>query len=229
MKPLTERQQKFVDALCELRDHRAAAEATGFSTRTQNTQDLLAKPHVRAAIEARAPGLIDSIFARRNPKTGRIAPRVQDRMLPPRQQRFIQEYVKCGVAKTAALAAGYSPRSAGKTGSQLLSNPRIQAVVKESRTNLAALSGYTAAVAMDELEEAMRYSKETGNATAFCRSVELRARLQGLLIERQDHRQIGSFSINISGIDHAPIDGAVVSALPPALPHTTSDDAEIFE
>ena len=61
MKQLNPKQQRFVDELVACRDHREAAERAGYSTRTQVTQQLLAKAHVRAEIERRAPGLLDRV------------------------------------------------------------------------------------------------------------------------------------------------------------------------
>lgn len=53
--------------------------------------------------------------------------------------------------------------------------------------------------AMAEAEEAMRFAKETENANAYVKAVEHRAKLNGLLVDRQEVKQVG-FTIQIAGI-----------------------------
>lgn len=57
--------------------------------------------------------------------------------LPPKQQRFVEEYLADLNASRAAAAAGYSARSAGQTGWRLLALPRVKAAVDEGRKRLA--------------------------------------------------------------------------------------------
>ncbi len=42
------------------------------------------------------------------------------------QKKFCEEYARCGNATQSAIAAGYSIKSAGYTGSILLKNPKVQ-------------------------------------------------------------------------------------------------------
>ncbi|MBR6839144.1 MAG: terminase small subunit [Oscillospiraceae bacterium] len=44
-----------------------------------------------------------------------------------RQKRFVEEYLKTGIGKEAAINAGYSPRSAEQQASRLLAMPEVQA------------------------------------------------------------------------------------------------------
>lgn len=50
--------------------------------------------------------------------------------LSAKQQAFISEYLACWNASQAALAAGYSARTARKIGSENLTKPDIQAAIK---------------------------------------------------------------------------------------------------
>lgn len=49
--------------------------------------------------------------------------------MTPRQHRFVGEYLACGNATKAAVAAGYSPRTARVTGSKLLTKVDIAEAV----------------------------------------------------------------------------------------------------
>lgn len=48
-----------------------------------------------------------------------------------KQQKFADEYIICGNATQAAIAAGYSKRSAKQTGSRLLEHPNVKAYIEE--------------------------------------------------------------------------------------------------
>jgi hypothetical protein len=67
---------------------------------------------------------------------------------------------------------------------------------------------YTANKAMAECEEAMAFAKANKNAMAFCKVVELRARLSGLL---QD----------VLRIEHVDVRGAISEAKSRTLPWTS--------
>lgn len=51
--------------------------------------------------------------------------------LTPKQYRFVQAYARLLNGSKAAIEAGYAPRSARITASQLLTNPNIRAAVDE--------------------------------------------------------------------------------------------------
>ncbi len=70
-------------------------------------------------------------------------PPKRKRDLTPKQQRFVGEYLSGGNATRAARAAGYSAKSAGKIGSQLLDKTRIQEAIQAGRQQLAERSRWT--------------------------------------------------------------------------------------
>jgi len=53
-----------------------------------------------------------------------------------RQKIFVQEYLKHGIAKEAAIAAGYSAKSADQQASRLLSMPAVQEYRRELEQKL---------------------------------------------------------------------------------------------
>lgn len=57
-------------------------------------------------------------------------------MLNPRQKRFVEEYLRSGNATSAAMSAGYSPKSAKSWGSRLLAMPEVQAYRRELEQKL---------------------------------------------------------------------------------------------
>lgn len=64
-------------------------------------------------------------------------------MLNDRRQAFVDHYVACGVATTAAIRAGYSEASAHAQGHRLLKEAEVRAAIDERQANLAAELGLT--------------------------------------------------------------------------------------
>lgn len=56
--------------------------------------------------------------------------------LTVRQKKFVEEYLKTGIGKQAAIAAGYSKRSAEQQASRLMSMPEVQAYRRELEKKL---------------------------------------------------------------------------------------------
>lgn len=61
-----------------------------------------------------------------------------------RQQRFVDEFLKLGNATQAAIAAGYSKKTAKQIGSRLLSNVAVAAAIAKRQTKAAAKAELTA-------------------------------------------------------------------------------------
>lgn len=58
--------------------------------------------------------------------------------LLPKQTKFVAEYLISGNATKAAIAAGYSPKTAYKIGQENLRKPAIAAILAEKQTEIAA-------------------------------------------------------------------------------------------
>ncbi len=65
--------------------------------------------------------------------------------LNPRQKRFVEEYLACGDAREAAVAAGYSPASAAAQGERLLRDPEIQRYRRETEQRMFEAMGVSSA------------------------------------------------------------------------------------
>lgn len=53
-----------------------------------------------------------------------------------RQTKFVAEYLKCQNASKAAIAAGYSPKSAKCLGSRMLKHPEVATALSTSNRNI---------------------------------------------------------------------------------------------
>ncbi len=121
----------------------------------------------------------------------------------PRQAEFVRKYLVIGNATEAYKQAGYTGKAVGVRAYEVLKVPRVAAAVKAGKLDIAKATQYDAKTAMKELEDSITFAKETKNATAVAKLVELKMKLTGLLIERIDQRQVGSFTVEISGINRS--------------------------
>lgn len=117
-----------------------------------------------------------------------------------KQALFVKEYVKHGNGKRAAIDAGYTATNAIQTASELLrNNPVIKQAIEEAKNSLREGAKYNYEKAMAEADACIEFARQTENANAMVKAMELKAKLTGLLVEKLDVRQVG-FQINISGI-----------------------------
>lgn len=148
--------------------------------------------------------------------------------LTPRKENFALEYIRTGSAKASAVAAGYSAKSAGTSAARLLKDPVVKAFIDAARERSLAVGAYNADQAMRELDDVIRFSRETKNATAYARAVELKMRQAGLLVERADVRMLGGFQVKISGIDDpAPAGAEAATTIAAAAVHGASSGGSV--
>lgn len=86
----------------------------------------------------------------------------------------------------AAIAAGYSPKSARAHSFDLIRHPLIKAELDRLAAKVTEKTVYDAVAAFNEAGEALEYAKQKGNPNAVVKAVELRARLHGLLIDKAE-------------------------------------------
>ena len=101
--------------------------------------------------------------ARKIPKHKGKTPLRQDGLLP-KQAAFVREYLICGNATQAAIRAGYSPKSAYKTGSDNLKLPQIADLLSKKQSEIAARQDERLA-AMELTAE--RVARETARIAFF--------------------------------------------------------------
>lgn len=115
------------------------------------------------------------------------------------QRKFIENYLRHGNAKRAALQAGYAEGDLAKTVRGLMKHPIISNELEKARKHAEKKAAYNYETAMQESKEGMELARDTENAGAFVNAAKLRAQLTGLLVEK--HQIQAGFSVQISGID----------------------------
>lgn len=105
-------------------------------------------------------------------------------ILSTREEVFVSSYAAGRNLVDSAIASGSKPQSAAKYANRLMKKPKIQKALDEIRAQARKNAVFTVERAMDEAQSALDFAHETGNATAYVKAVEHRAKLNGLLIER---------------------------------------------
>lgn len=107
--------------------------------------------------------------------------KVAPKKLTRKQQHFLELYGEGKDQREAGQLSGLK-----STGSiyRTLTNPLAQEYLSALRAESRAIARYDIAVAMQEANEVIEFAKKKGNAMAYCKAVELRAKLSGLLIDR---------------------------------------------
>lgn len=106
---------------------------------------------------------------------------VPGRRITPKQQMFADAIATGMNYNAAAKQAGYKSTASAHEAKQ---HPLVREYLSSIQSRAAALVGHTVVEAMLEAKDGMDFAKETENATAFVKAVELRAKLSGLLIDR---------------------------------------------
>lgn len=107
--------------------------------------------------------------------------RAKRKQISPQQMRYA-EYRGQGLTQTeAALKAGYASKCGAYKAER---NPQVVKYLAEIQRNTAVITAHTAVTAMEEAKEGMTFAKQTNNANAYVKAVELRAKLSGLLVDR---------------------------------------------
>lgn len=115
--------------------------------------------------------------------------------------KFAEELVTHGNRTQAAEAIGENRMA----GSRLAKHPEVKKIIAETRLAIVEKVKYTAIEAMKEAEMTIQFARETENASAMVKAVELRSKLMGLLVDKIDLRASVGFKVAISGIDDEPV------------------------
>lgn len=109
--------------------------------------------------------------------------------LTPKQAAFIREYLVDLNATQAAIRAGYSKRTAYRTGADNLKNPQIAAAVATAQAERAKRTELT----QDYVLAGLRgIADDDGQPAApRVRALELLGKHQGMFVERVDHTTKG--------------------------------------
>ena len=106
---------------------------------------------------------------------------LSDTPLSPRQETFCHSYVYFPDAANAAREAGYEAASARQQGHRLLKVAAIAARIAEIRTRMADDGCRETGVLLGKLENVYNRAIEDHHYVAAARTVEIQARLAGLM------------------------------------------------
>lgn len=107
--------------------------------------------------------------------------------LTRKQQVFCQEYMANGYNATqAAIKAGYSKKTAYSIGQRLLKNVEVKAELEKNTQAAQEKFEYTKEEHFKELEELKLAAKKSGALAAAVKAAELKGKLCGLYIEKQE-------------------------------------------
>lgn len=116
--------------------------------------------------------------------------------LTPKQQRFVQEYLKDQNGTQAAIRTGYSEKTAKQQGSRLLTDPRILAAVRAGQQKVAKKAEVTVDSLMAELEQARKLAMKEKQASAAVTATMGKGKLAGLLVEKRQHSgAVGTYNL----------------------------------
>jgi phage terminase small subunit len=103
--------------------------------------------------------------------------------LTPKQQRFVDEYLKDLNATAAAKRAGYSSKSARKIGHQLLGKTRLSEAIVAAKAERAARCKLSATWVVRRLR---KEATAKGSPAARVRALELLGKHLGLFTDRHE-------------------------------------------
>jgi phage terminase small subunit len=124
-------------------------------------------------------------------------------ILTLKQERFAQEVVITGNQSEAYRIAynvgeNTKPETIWQAASRLLADAKVSARVAELKAQAAERAMVTVASLTAELDEARALAKEVANPAAMTGATMGKAKLHGLLVERQEVR---AFTVTIAGDD----------------------------
>ena len=148
---------------------------------------------------------------------------------PPRTEPTVQQwqaidvYIQTGSIKTTAniLRIPYETVKCW-----FMREDYIKNTIAEKKKEFSTKVGYTQEKSMMEAEEGMELARSRGNAMAFVKAVELRAKISGFLVDKIENVGTTPFAINIIGLDGQRVAQSTVVDVTPkdkALPQTQEE------
>lgn len=117
-------------------------------------------------------------------------------VLSPSQHAFLAEYFRSDNVTRSAEKSGVPHR----TAKRWMTTPLFKKEIEKRKAELRDAAKYGLKQAMQECQDAIDFARQTENANAYVKGVELKTKLNGLLIEKHDHRMAANFSIQIEGV-----------------------------
>jgi hypothetical protein len=102
-----------------------------------------------------------------------------------KQQRFVTEYLIDLNATQAAIRAGYSARTAGKIGYQLLEKTGIQAAIETGHRAHRERAGVTRDSMAQQFDDDREFAREHAQPAAAVSASTAKAKMFGLFVDRR--------------------------------------------
>ena len=109
-----------------------------------------------------------------------------DKKLKPKQQRFVDEYLIDLNATQAAIRTGYSEKTAGQIGHELLKKPEIAIALQKAHKRHAERIGVTVDSLTAEYEEARTLAAQNAQSASMVSATTGKAKLHGLVTDKQE-------------------------------------------
>jgi hypothetical protein len=132
---------------------------------------------------------------------------------------FVEAYVVAPVATRAYLAVDPKAdrREVIKGAARLMARHAVRAAIalgrKEVSRRVAEVANFNAEVAMQKLQDAEDYCRDTENGTALARILELQMRMTGVLVDKMHIKQ-ETMQVTIHEQAPAPVDVTAIDVTP---------------
>ncbi len=107
--------------------------------------------------------------------------------LSERQQRFVDAYLTNPNATKAAVAAGYSAKTAYSAGGRLLKNVEVSTALQHARSQASAIAGLTLQAHLDRLNELAGQAADSEQFGPAVSAEISRGKASGFYVERREH------------------------------------------
>jgi phage terminase small subunit len=105
--------------------------------------------------------------------------------LNSKQRKFIKLYAGGMSGTKAAIAAGYSERSAHSQASRMLKEPKIKSEIDKLLKEEAEKTGFTKEKVIEEIKS-IAFAKEGVTANNKLRALEMACKILGMFVEKVD-------------------------------------------
>jgi len=124
--------------------------------------------------------------------------------LPPKKAKFVLNVCSGKSPADSLLEAGWqcNRKTAISTAGRLLrEDAAVQDAIAVIKADMAKRADYDFDKFMQEMNQAMQFAKDTKNATALVRAIELKGKASGHIVERVDQRTTATgFQLIVSGV-----------------------------
>lgn len=117
--------------------------------------------------------------------------------LTERKKRFVVEYLKRGNATQAAIAAGFSRKTAGAAGSRLLKDVRIATAIATAKAPVLDAAKVTLEGHLKELDRLRDLAIQNGQMGPAVKAEECRGKVSGFYLDRHAGPDGGAIPVQV--------------------------------